>query len=166
MASCKPTAKTTAADKQATSKFVSEKYGFSFSYPVGMEEVRKDLPNKWALADKDKNTILFTINKAKTNNLMALGRVQALRDLYKDNSTGENVEKVKEIFNIVKLDSFNNQTWYTYGIKFSDKKVNSLISGTVCLDNEITMVMVSNYDSFEDLRQKYMLILNSFGCQT
>ena len=146
-------------------QFASKKYDFSFSYPYGWGEITRDLPDKWALMDKNKNTILFIVNRAQGNDLLALGRSQALRDLYNENNISNlKRDDVKKIFEIVKLEYFNNQSWYTYGIKFSDKNVNSLVSGTLCEDNEITLVLVNDFLSFDKNKEAYSKILNTFEC--
>ena len=153
------------AGKTDLLNFKNEKYGFSFSYTSGLEGVSRDLPEKWALLDKNKNIILFVVNKAQTKNLLSLGRTQALKDLYNGNNISDlKIDVAKKIIQTVKLDSFNNRTWYTYGIKFSDKKVDTLISGTLCKDNEIMLVMVSDYSSFEKNREIYTKMLNTFEC--
>ena len=145
--------------------FKNEKYGFSFSYPSGFEEVTKDLPDRWALLDKNKNTILFIVNKARTRNLLSLGRSQALRDLYDDNKISDiKQDAAKKIFETVKLDTFNNRTWYTYGIKFSDKNVDSLVSGTLFKDNEIMLVIVNDFLSFDKNKEAYTKMLSTFEC--
>ena len=153
------------AEKNDILYFKSEKYGFSFSYPPEWEEVNRDLPDRWALVDKDKNTILFLVNSPKTGDLLTLGRSQALRDLYNEDKISDlKQDDMKKIFEIVKLESFNNRTWYTYGVKFSEKNVDSLVSGTLCGNNEIMLVMVSNFLSFDDNKEAYTKILNTFKC--
>jgi hypothetical protein len=144
--------------------FKSEKYGFSFSFPGNWEEVTKDLPDRWAIVN-NKDTILFTVNKAQIKNLLALGKIQAIRDLYSEASTDKiEQEKVDEVNKMVKLATFNNKTWYTYAIKFSDKNVDSIVSGTLCNDNEINLVMVSSFDTYEKNEIIYSEMLNSFIC--
>lgn len=146
-------------------KFQSGKYGFSFSFPAGWEEVNRDLPDRWALLDKEKNTILFIVNKAKSKDLLALGRSQAAKDLYSDDHiTDLKKADLNNIIEIVKLGSFNNKTWYTYGVKFADKNVDSLVSGTLCGDNEITLVLVSGFLSFDKNKESYAKILSTFKC--
>lgn len=146
-------------------KFKSEKYGFSFSYPGGWEAAAGDLPDRWALLDKNRNTILFMVNRAQSDNLLLLGRSQALRDLYDEEEVSRlKEEDMKNILEIVKLDNFNNRPWYTYGIKFSDKNVHSLVSGTLCGDNEIILVLASNILYFDKSKADYTGILGTFEC--
>ena len=146
-------------------QFKSDKYGFLFSFPTGWEEVNRDLPDRWALLDKGKNTILFIVNKAQSNDLLALGRSQAVKDLYDDDKISDLKESdLKKVIEIVKLGSFNNKTWYTYGIKFADKNVDSLVSGTLCEDNEVIFVLVSDYLSFDKNKDLYIKMLNTFEC--
>jgi hypothetical protein len=147
--------------------FNNEKYGFSFSFPSDWDEATKDLPDRWAIMNKNKDIILFTVNKAQFKNLLALGKIQALRDLY-PNEKANKIEQndIDKINSIVKLRSFNNKTWYTYAIKFSDGGVNSIISGTLCDDNEINLVMVSNPNSFKINTLIYTDMLNSFKCSS
>lgn len=158
--------------KQATSaqgtwplSFKNDQYGFSFSYPSGWEEISKDLPEKWALLDKNKNTILFVVNKAKSNDLLSAGMSQALSDLY-PNKTMQDVglDNLREVARTVKLDTFNGKKWYTYGIRFSDKSAESLISGTLCDDYEIIFVLVSGSSSFGVNKEEYVKLLNTFKC--
>jgi len=146
-------------------QFKSEAYGFSFSYPDKWEEVSRDLPDKWALLDKNRNTILFLVNKAQKNDLLALGRLQALRDVYNEDKIPDLSEaELQKTFEIVKLEYFNNREWYTYGIKFSDKDVNSLVSGTLCQGNEIVFVLVSDYLSFDKNKATYTNMISTFEC--
>ena len=146
-------------------QFKSDKYGFSFSFPKGWEEVNRDLPDRWALLDKDKTTILFIVNKPQSKDLLASGRSQAVKDLYNDDKISDLKETdLKKVIEIVKLESFNNKTWYTYGIKFADKNVDSLVSGTLCEDNEVMFVLVSDYLSFDKNKDLYIKMLNTFEC--
>ncbi|MEK6946651.1 MAG: hypothetical protein AABX32_03505 [Nanoarchaeota archaeon] len=145
--------------------FRSENYGFSFEYPSGMEEITKDLPDRWALLDNRKNTILFMVSKPKVKDTLAAGRLQALRDFYNDdNISNLKEEDVKKVFSVVKLENFNNETWYTYGINFNDKNADSLVSGILCDDNEIILVVVSESSHFEQNKLTYINLLNSFKC--
>ena len=149
--------------------FKNEKYGFSFSYPSEWEEIKRDLPDKWAILDKDKNTILFIVNnETQTNNILVLGRLQAIRDMYPDAAVQDlknlSSDKLQKIKDSVSIGSFNNITWYSYGIMFSEKNVNSMISGTICRNNEIMLVLVSDIQSFEKNKEVYTKVLNSFNC--
>ena len=145
--------------------FQNQKYNFSFSYPSGWEEVNRDLPEKWAILDKDKNTILFIVNKASGKDLRSLGMSQAVRDIYPSKKLAElTKDDLKNILQVFRLDSFNNRSWYTYGIKFSDKNVESLIAGTLCGENEVMVVLVSDYKSFDKNKETYKNILNMFKC--
>src|SRR3989338_5456176 len=112
--------------------FKSEKYSFSFSFPGSWNEITGDLPDRWAIVNNG-DTILFTVNKAQIEDLLVLGKIQALRDIYPE-AAGNKIkqEKVDEVNNMVKLAVFNNKTWYTYAIKFQDKDVDSIVSGTLC----------------------------------
>ena len=65
---------------------------------------------------------------------------------------------------MVKLAAFNDATWYTYAINFSDKNVNSIVSGTLCNDNEINLVLVSDFGTFDKSKVIYSDMLNSFEC--
>ncbi|MBI3027252.1 hypothetical protein HYY70_03990 [Candidatus Woesearchaeota archaeon] len=145
--------------------FKNEKYGFSFSYPSDWEEIKRDLPEKWALLDKNKNTILFVVNKAKSNDLLSAGMSQALSDLY-PNRTMQDVglDNLREIARTVKLETFNGKKWYTYGINFSGKSAESLISGTLCQEYEIIFVLVSGSAPFSNNKEEYVKLLNTFRC--
>ena len=146
-------------------KMSNDAYNFSFSYQSGWDEIKRDLPQKWAIVSPSKDTMLFVVDKAKSNNTLALGRSQALRDLYPQNKVTElNGEKLKEVFSIVTLKSLNNNTWYTYGLQFADKNISSIVSGTICNGNEIIIVMVSRYESLVENEDNYAKILNSFKC--
>jgi len=146
--------------------FKNEKYGFSFKYPAEWEEVTRDLPDKWAILDKDKNTILFTVAESRQKNLTILGRYYALKDLYDENQVIRlSVSDLEKIYRIVKINEFSGKDWYTYGIKFSEKNVDSLISGTVCNETEITLVVISNPEKYESYKILYEDMLKSFSCQ-
>ena len=151
-------------EKSTPGVFKSEEYGLSFSFPEGWDEVTKDLPERWAIMHND-DVILFTVNTADTKDLMELGKRQAIRDLYsEENSEEVSQEKIDEVDNILKLDSFNDREWYTYALKFSGKNINSIVSGTLCGENEINLVMVSSLDSYEKNMAIYNDMLNSFEC--
>lgn len=159
-----PKEPTEAAENKNLVNFKSEKYGFSFSFPSSWKEVTKDLPDRWAIVN-NKDTVILTVNKAQIKNLLALGKIQAIRDIYPE-AGNDKIEqkKVDEVNSILKLATFNDATWYTYAIKFSDKNVNSIVSGTLCNDNEINLVMVSDFDTFDKSKAIYSDMLNSFEC--
>ena len=161
---CKPQA-TVDPSPDKLNKFESKEYGFSFSYPSGWNVVDRDLPQRWALVDESKNTILFIVNEASTNDLLSLGRLQALSDMYPD-ETMESIEeeKLNQVFALVRLEKFNGKEWYTYGLKFFDKEIDSLISGTVCGNNHVLLVLVSGSEQIEQNREIYLNMLNSFEC--
>ena len=59
--------------------------------------------------------------------------LQAMRDLNPEGDADQS--RIDEIKTMVGLREFNGREWYTYAIKFSDKNVNSIVSGTLCGDN-------------------------------
>ena len=65
---------------------------------------------------------------------------------------------------MVKIDSFNGRNWFTYGINFSSKNLNSLVSGALCGDNEVIFVLVSDFSTFDKNKNEYTNILNTFNC--
>ncbi|HLG23421.1 MAG TPA: hypothetical protein VI564_00660 [Candidatus Nanoarchaeia archaeon] len=145
--------------------FQSGKYGFSFDYPSEFEEVTRDLPDKWALIDGNKNTMLFVVNKAEIKDIRSLAMSQALRDLHNGSGISQlKKEDIEQVMQNVKFTSFNNNTWYTYGMKFSDKDVESLISGILCGDEEIVFVLVNDAVTFDIRQQIYSKMLESFKC--
>lgn len=145
-------------------EFVSEKYGFSFLFPKNWNEVTKDLPDKWAILN-GQDTILFTVNEAQVKDLLNLGKLQAFRDLYLENDINMlEQERVDEINDVVKLKSFNNKDWYTYAIEFPSENVNSIVSGALCGEYEVNIVMVSSFNSYEENKVIYNDILDSFEC--
>ena len=122
------------------------------------------MPDRWAIVN-NKDIILFTVNKANIKNLLALGKIQAIRDLYPEAADSKiEQEKVDDVNKMVRLTNLNNKTWYTYAIKFSDKNVDSIVSGTLCGDNEIDLVMVSSFDSYGKNEAIYSEMLASFKC--
>ena len=146
-------------------QFINEKYGFSFFYPSEWTETTRDLPDKWALVDSKKNTILFIVNTPIITNLSILGQIHALEDIFPKNVNPRVIqEEANKIGNIVKLVSYNNLTLYTYAIKFSDKNVNSIVAGTLCNDKEIMLVLVAETESFEEKKKVYSNILETFKC--
>ena len=145
--------------------FASPEYSFSFSYPPDWSEVTKDLPNKWAVVDANNDAILFTVNNAQVQNLALLGNFQAIRDLYHvENYTGLSPDKMDAISKIVKLETFGQQEFYTYAIDFKDKGVQSIVSGTLCGQKEITIVLVSRAETAAVKTQMYTDLLRSFSC--
>lgn len=162
LAGCTQVEKKPAAQELA---FKSDKYGFSFNYPSGWRESNADLPDRWALLGKDNSTILLLVSKPRSSDLVTLGRSQAIRDLYdKEKMSSLKEEDIKKVFEIVKIENFNGIQWYSYGMKFSDKNIDSLVSGTICKGNEIMMVVVSTPKSFDMNREIYMGMLGSFKC--
>ncbi|MBU1870544.1 hypothetical protein KKF17_00225, partial [Patescibacteria group bacterium] len=164
LAGCNPQKSDDFNEIKNLDNFKSKEFGFSFSFPSSWNEVARDLPERWAIINNE-DTILFTVNKAQIKNLAAMGKIQALRDLYPETSDNKiEQEKIDEVNSMVKLASFNNKTWYTYAIKFPDKNVNSIVSGTLCGDNKINLVMVSSFDTFDENEIAYSSMLNSFEC--
>lgn len=152
-------------DSKKMLKFRSDAYNFSFDYPFGWEETARDLPSKWAIVDKDKDTILFIVNPVQINDLMILGRSQALRDLHPNGEVSKLTKsELQKIVDIVKFEQFSNRTWYTYGMEFSSKNVDSFVSGTICHNNEIMLVLVSNIKEYSNNKELYENILKSFQC--
>jgi hypothetical protein len=138
--------------------YQNKKYGFSFSYPVSWEEVKNDEPNRWAILDKQRNVILVVVNNATSSDLLKLGKAQAIKDYYP-----RKIDE-KKINDIVKLRYFNSKKWYTYAIKFSDKNIDSIVSGTLCNGKEINLVLVTNNMDYDKNKEIYIAILNSFKC--
>ncbi len=153
--------------KQPADKlFKSEAYGFSFEYPSNWIENKEGLPGRWAIVDEKKNTILFIVAPAKSDDLLVLGRSMALKDVYGENIDASTIKKedLIDIIQIVKLDSANNMTWYNYGMKFKDKNIDSFISGTICDKNEVTLVLVSGSAYNIQNQETYKKLLNTFKC--
>jgi len=152
--------------KQASDIQFKSEYGFSFSYPSSWVENKEGLPDRWAIVDEKKSTILFIAAPARSDDLLVLGRSMALKDIYGENVNASGIKKedLIDIVQIVKLDSLNNRTWYNYGIKFKGKNIDSFISGTICNNNEVTLVLVS--DSAYDLQNQetYKKLLSTFEC--
>jgi hypothetical protein len=143
--------------------FKSADYGFSFLFPATWKEVKEGLPRKWAIVNENKDIIIFTVNDAPLNDLLALGKIQALRDLQpKGGMVGQG--EIDSVNKVVRLISLNSKNWYTYAMQFSDKNVSSIVSGTLCSDKEVNLVLVSNIDSFDLNKGIYIDILNSFEC--
>ena len=146
-------------------KFQNEAYGFSFFYPSGWRESRADLPQRWAIVDNGRGTIIFLVSKARSNDILTLGRSQAVRDIYESKTIANlTTAKLKEVVQMVRADKFNNRSWYTYGLSFPSKGLTSLVSGTLCGQNEVMVILVSDLASFEEKKNTYMNLLNSFEC--
>jgi hypothetical protein len=144
--------------------FKSKDFGFSFSFPKDWDENKKDLPNNWAILHNE-DVILLTVNKAESENLLALGIAQALRDLYSGKKIDEiSQESLDQIKGMVTLKSFNDKEWYTYALNFPEKNVNSIVSGTICDGNEVNIVLVSAYSTYEENKLIYSSMLESFKC--
>ncbi|MBL7055890.1 hypothetical protein ISS07_03190 [Candidatus Woesearchaeota archaeon] len=108
--------------------------------------------------------MIFTVEDAKVLNLAALGKIRALGDIYPANTGTFEQEKVDRINELVNPVSFNDQEWYTYAIQFADKEAKSIVSGTICNGNEITLVMISDFDSYEGIKESYTEMLETFSC--
>jgi hypothetical protein len=148
-----------------TGIFTSSEYSFSFSYPPEWNEITKDLPGKWAIVDANSDAILFTVNNVQVQNLALLGNFQAIRDVYQvENYTGLSPEKMDAISKIVKLQKFGENEFYTYAVDFKDKGVQSIVSGTLCGQKEVTIVLVSREDTAMVKSQVYTDLLESFAC--
>lgn len=145
--------------------FTSDTFSFSFEYPSNWVERSEDLPNNWAILDETKNTILFTVNKAQYDNVALLGRIQALRD-YHPGKDGDSLaqEDVDIINQVVKQQTFNGESWYTYAIDFTQKQVTTIVSGMVCGGNEVTVVLVTQKEFFENNQEVYIGLLETFSC--
>ncbi len=156
---------TESSSEKKTGIFTSPEYSFSFSYPPEWKEIAQDLPNKWAIVDANSDAILFTVNNAQVQNLALLGNFQAIRDLYQvENYTGLSPDKMDAISKIVKLETFGQQEYYTYAIDFKDKGIQSIVSGTLCDQKEITVVLVSRIETATIKTQMYTDLLTSFTC--
>lgn len=145
--------------------FTNDEFSFAFEYPSNWVERSQELPNNWAILDEEKNTILFTVNEAKYDSVALLGRVQALRD-YHPGKEGDALtqEDLDVVNNVVKIQEFKGVPWYTYAIDFSQKGVTSIVSGVICGDNEVTIVLVTAKEFFERNQEVYVGMLNSFSC--
>ena len=145
--------------------FTSSEYSFSFSYPSDWSEVTRDLPNKWAIVDANSDAILFTVNNAQVQNLALLGNFQAIRDVYQvENYSGLSPDKLDAISKIVKLETFGDREFYTYAIDFKDKGVQSIVSGTLCAQKEVTIVFISKIETATAKTPVYTDLLDSFKC--
>ena len=146
-------------------KFKSPEYGFSFDYSEEWSAVEKDLPDKWAITDANDNTIIFIVSQPSERDLMAVGISQALNDVYPEKSPEDiSQNELQQIYDMVKLQTFNEKEWFTYGVNFAKLKTQSLISGTLCGNNEILMVLVTEQQSYDALKLQYNKILESFKC--
>ncbi len=152
------------AQEEGDKSFKNEKYGFSFSYAPGWDEVTRDLPDKWAIIDENKNTLLFVVNAPKTSNVLELGQIRALSDFFNDEQISKlTKEEIGQVVGIVQLEKFNERSWYTYGIKSNKYLSNSLVSGTICGQYDV-MVVLTGTSINESSKDAYLKILNSFAC--
>lgn len=133
--------------------FQNKEHGFSFYFPDSWEEVNNDLPDRWAIK-KNQDTVIFTVNNAEGKTLSGLAKEQLKRDMPED-------PDYEDQLNIM---TFKEKEWYTYAINYQDQGVNTIVSGTICNDKEINMVLVSNIASFEENRIIYSFMLESFRC--
>ena len=147
---------------EGVSLFTSQ-YGLSFKYPDSWAPSDRDLPDRWSARDNKNNTLIMLISNANGKDLQTLGKEQVVQDLF---PTPESVtpERIKQAHGILHMQPFGKQSWFTYGVKFSEKGVNSLVSGTLCGNNEILMVLVSDLETFEFNKKKYIDVRTSFKC--
>ncbi len=144
--------------KMDLATYESEKYGISFSYPSSFERVEEG-PNNFALLDKDKNAILIIVEEnPSTQNLVDLGKDEAYKDMFPKITDREN------IYEHVKIMAINKREWYNYAIDFPSEDTKSIISGTLCGKNQVSIVLVTKNDAYEKNELIYTIILNSFKC--
>ncbi|MBS3130863.1 hypothetical protein J4212_00365 [Candidatus Woesearchaeota archaeon] len=139
--------------------FKSEEYGFTFSYPADWEQITKDLPNNWAIRKSD-NLVIFTVNPTNGKPLNELGVEQALSDFSGSNEGTSEDEAAKS----VGVRKFGQEEWYTYAIKFAGEGIDSFVSGTVCGDSHIVVVLVTSPEAEPANLAMYTSMLNSFKC--
>ena len=138
--------------------YESKEHGFSFLYPDSFKEADKE-KDRFAFIDKDKDVILFIINKNPlTNDLLTLGKEQAYKDFSTQLTSKENIEKQ------VKIMRAEKRSWYTYAIDFPEKNVKSIVSGTLCGEKEIVVVLVTKNNDYEENKEYYLEMLRSFKC--
>ena len=58
------------------------------------------------------------------------------------------------------------KTWYTYAISFPNKKVRSIVSGTICNENGISIILVSKEENYEFKKIEYLNLIESFKCSS
>ncbi len=145
------------AEEEAFKSYKSS-YGFSFVYPTTFREADKS-NNRIAFLDKYNNAILFIVNEnVSSSDIMELGRGQAYSDFSDQQISAD------EIYKNVKSMKINGVEWFTYAMNFYNKELRSIVSGRLCGNKEVIVVLVTSYDSYEENRDSYVGILRSFEC--
>jgi len=143
--------------------FDSKQFGFTFQYPLDWSERIQDLPNNWAIS-RGQDTIIFMVRGSDKIDLLELGKRQAMSDTIGNSSAVVSKEVAEQVYGMVTLTNFNDQQWYTYAIEFKGESVDSIISGTLCGSHEILMVLVSSIATYDQNKETYTKLLESFTC--
>lgn len=154
------------------SRFVSEAYGFSFDVPDEWKKVTHDLPNHYAVQHPEysENVIIMVVDDAPGNDespefLYGRGLRQVVGDMYGDVEPETlNKDQVNDASRQLSLKSVHNIDWYTYGMRFEENQVNTIISGTICDEKEVLFVLVSDETNLLDNQIVYGTMLDSFSC--
>ena len=138
--------------------YKNTEYNYAFFYPQNWN-VTKDIdPRKWAITDKSNNAIVMIVKQNISFDLVQLGQVEAKND-YLPNVISDN-----EVANIVKIMKSDHAQFFTYALRFDQKGLDTIVSGTVCNGNEIEFILVANNDDFEQKKFTYLQLVNSFNC--
>ena len=153
IAGCKNT-----EEKKDFVSYENKEYGISFLYPSAFQKTQEE-PTRFALLDKDKNAIILIIeDNPSTLDILELGRDEAYKDM------GQGVAEKKEIDKHVKIMQINQISWYNYAIDFPNEEVKSIISGTLCNNKQVSIVLATKNNAYEKNQQYYEAILQSFKC--
>lgn len=133
--------------------------GFKVLYPASWNDSATKEQDKFGISDDKRNAILFMGQKISVNKTLdQMGILQLKQDYELKNVTDSQAEKYMQ-----KLRG-ENITWYTYAIGYKNNDVESIVSGTICKDKHITIVLVSNSESYNITKQIYTRVLQSFKC--
>ncbi len=144
----------------AFSKYENPDFGFSVMYPSSWNQSAQKLSDKWGITDADNNAVLFMASPLTAGtNLSQLAMEQIKHDL----GSGQ-LPPEQQIQKVIRIIDVGNITWYTYGLGYKDKNIESIVSGTICGSGEINIILVSNPSDYNRTRDVYTAIMQSYAC--
>jgi hypothetical protein len=147
----------TSCSRKTLEEYKNDEYGFSFMRPAAFKEASHET-DRFALLDKEKNAILFITNTQPiSKDILTLGETQAASDLPGDLEESD-ISKQVSIMNI------HQRNWFTYAIDFPGEDIKSIVSGTLCNNNEVIVVLVTKNQFYEENQRQYLAILSTFEC--
>lgn len=140
-------------------EFRNSEFKFQLAYPSQWEENRDSLPDKWAIMNSEKDVILVIAEKNKDNKtLEEIAIIDSISDL---NINQDNLDLLNKAVKIIRI---NDKEWFNYAVDYNSKQLKAIISGTLCKDSKIIIVLVSNNSQIDKNKKIYQEVITSFTC--